>query len=389
MAQALLNNLNNIKTDEIYSINKFQDSADVSGFDFILGAKSSEISTSDEVTDVITEAELAAAIEYAVDNVTEAQNLENEGDVLGEVESTDTEDDENITTITDNEDSTMNIQLQAALENPTSVILLQSQLNTAKQNNQNSENENALIQQNTTAKNLISDKANICQSDGITFDSAKTNQKQEPSSSKTLRDVISDEMIEELNIEAVSSSASENNETSSDLMQQQTPQEQAVKIMLQDDITFDDIKIVSNVKTTAEANPARILDQITRQMESMNNTSKLNIVLNPETLGKVMLQIINSKEGLTAHFTVTNQDTQNALIKGLAGLRESLLAQGISVDNVVVKMSEGEFESEYKFDWTEQENSKNGQREQGGKKQKQEEKDFEQMMFEINNQDLG
>ena len=158
--------------------------------------------------------------------------------------------------------------------------------------------------------------------------------------------------------------------------------------MLHGDIKFDEIKDISmqsQIKQ-AEVSTGRIIEQITKQMEGMYNSSKVNIILNPASLGKVVLQLVNSKEGLVAHFTVTSAETQNALIKGLAGLKESLLAQGINVDNIVIKLSDSEMndKEQNNQDLTDQEHSAGGNKGQGSRKQKQEKKNFEQMMFEIN-----
>ena len=93
-------------------------------------------------------------------------------------------------------------------------------------------------------------------------------------------------------------------------------------------------------------------------------------MLNPESLGKVNLQILNTKDGLSAQFTVTTNDARELLMKGIDGLKESLLAQGVNVDNISVKISDTE--EAYNPDWTEQE-SDGG--EKGQKQQKQEEKE--------------
>ena len=68
-------------------------------------------------------------------------------------------------------------------------------------------------------------------------------------------------------------------------------------------------------------------------------------------------------------------------MKGLDGLKDTLLAQGVSVDNVSVKLSESQ-EAEYNADWTEQEGSSGGNKEQRGSKEgsKDERERFEQMM---------
>ena len=436
MAQALLNNLTNIGK-EIYSCSDLQDIPSDVDFEQILDSKTKNIfdfeqksssetennnlnvqtnlqnteditnivdstaieNSTESLASVLEETTLAAAIEMAVDTVTDSSsgqindnnNNDNNGDVLESEENTDTEDSdteksatENTTTITENEDPTMNNkQLQTALENPTTLIVLQPQTNLKNQNENNASNEANIP---TERQISYSDKTETSLTEIFTLaESKKTTQKESTQNPKTLKEIVNEKVLRELNVESVS--ASEEGGSSSDIMQYQTPQEQAVKVMLHGDIKFDEIKDISmqnQIKQT-ETSTGRIIEQITKQMEGMYNTSKVNIILNPASLGKVVLQLINSKEGLTAHFTVTNSDTQNALMRGLAGLKESLLAQGISVDNIVVKLSESELsDNEQKQDWTEQEHSAGGNKGQGSRKQKQEKKNFEQMMFEIN-----
>lgn len=202
-----------------------------------------------------------------------------------------------------------------------------------------------------------------------------------------LQEIISKEIAEDLNIEALNTEGSES-ETGSDLMQNQSPQEYSVKAMIQGDLKFEDVnlKVISQnvVKQAQDVTPAKIVEQITKQMEGLYNSSKVNIVLNPESLGRLNIQLLNTKEGLTAQFTVMTQEARDLIMKGLDGLRESLLAQGVSVDNLIVKMNESSNlgNSESQFKWGE--GSRGGNKERESKNQKEEEKPFEQMMYEIN-----
>jgi flagellar hook-length control protein FliK len=175
----------------------------------------------------------------------------------------------------------------------------------------------------------------------------------------------------------------------SDLMQNQSPQEQTARIMIQGDIKYETIasetaKNTAQVKT-ADITPSKIIEQISKQLEGMYNTSKLNMVLNPGSLGKVNLQLMNSKDGLIAQFTVTTKEAHELLLKGIDGLKENLLAQGVNFDNVSVKLDE--FESEYKFDWTEQEGSRGGNKQQNSKKQQEKDIEFDEL-FESKKDDV-
>ena len=219
----------------------------------------------------------------------------------------------------------------------------------------------------------------------------------EESEGKTLEELVDEDTLRELNIESVETDTSSGEEESSDLMQNQTAEEQGIKASLQQaDGNFGELKTdstQSNVSLQAakptgnsDVTPSKIIDQISKQMENMNTGSKVNIVLNPESLGKVSVQLINTKEGLSAQFTVATQDAKNLIMKGLDGLKDSLLAQGVNVDNVTVKLSETQ-ESEYNADWTEQEGSRGGNKEQGSHKGQKEKEHFEEMMSFAQNEE--
>lgn len=203
---------------------------------------------------------------------------------------------------------------------------------------------------------------------------------------KTLEDIVDEEILSELKIESVEADTS-GESASSDLMKNQTAEEVGVKAMLHASADFAEFKLEAepvvsslNQKPAADVTPGKIIEQITQQMDKIFNGSKLNIVLNPESLGRVSLQIINTKEGLSAQFTVTSQEARNLIMKGLDGLKETLVSHGVNVDSVSVKLNETQ-EAEYNADWTEQEGSRGGNKEQGRSKgEEKEQQKFEQMM---------
>ena len=181
-------------------------------------------------------------------------------------------------------------------------------------------------------------------------------------------------------------------------MQRQTPEEVAIKTMIDKDTEIFDVR-VDRVQTTqtvqvnsskpVEVNASRILEQITKQMEGLQSGSKVNIVLNPESLGKVNVQLLSTKEGLMAQLTVTTQEAKDILMKGLDGLKDTLLAQGVNVDNVSVKVADTQ-KSEYEQDWTEQEGSKGGNKGQRNPDREEKEKGaFEKMMAQTLEKENG
>ena len=207
---------------------------------------------------------------------------------------------------------------------------------------------------------------------------------------------IDEEILKDLKIESFS--AESNTSNGEGLMQNQTPEEHVVKTLIQQDTEAFELNVEQVQKTnnsqqpqakTVEVNPSRIIDQISKHLETLQNNSKVNIVLNPESLGKVNIQLLTSKEGLTAQFTVATQEARDLLMKGLDGLKETLTSHGVGVDNVSVKIADSQ-KSEYRQDWTEQEGSRGGNKNQEQPNREEKEKGlFEKMMAETIEEENG
>lgn len=214
--------------------------------------------------------------------------------------------------------------------------------------------------------------------------------------SEELDKLLDEDLLKELKIESVQSDTESFSQM--DFMNQQTPEEYAVKAMINDSVEAFELKLeassnVQNVQQvqvkTTEINPSRIIEQITKHLEGLQNNSKVNIVLNPESLGKVNIQLLSSKDGLTAQFTVTTQEAKDLLMKGLDGLKDSLLSHGVTVDNVSVRVTDAQ-KSEYDADWTEREGSKGGNKEQRQSGKDEKEKNlFEEMMAQTMENENG
>lgn len=214
----------------------------------------------------------------------------------------------------------------------------------------------------------------------------ETKETTETDSKKSIHDVLDEEQLQELNVEAFEAEAS-SEQSGSDLMQNQTPQEQGIKALIQADVEFKEVKptevqAAQKPAPSQEANPSKIIEQISKQMEGLKSGSRVNMILNPESLGKVAIQLINTKEGLSAQFTVATQEARNLIMKGLDGLKETLLSHGVNIDNVSVKLSDTQ-ESEYNPDWTDQEHSEGRKQQQNSKKDEKQKEQFEQMMSSL------
>jgi len=117
-------------------------------------------------------------------------------------------------------------------------------------------------------------------------------------------------------------------------------------------------------KTGQVVSKENILSQIHDKLQMMNkiSNSKMTMVLNPESLGKVTVQLSNTNNGIMAEMFVDSTEVKELLDRSLSSLRESLTSQGVSVDNVTVKLSESS--NNTKMDYTEQENSDKHERNQ-------------------------
>ncbi|MCQ2753915.1 MAG: flagellar hook-length control protein FliK [bacterium] len=263
-------------------------------------------------------------------------------------------------------------------------------------------------------------------------DAVKVYDKQTAKSTSEITDAdlgLDEGVLEDLNIESISAET-EGNSGNEDFSQEQSPEELAMKTIIEKDKEHNDkkfdIKISAEQEVTTsqapatsseesvvtptvgdaqpigaathtaqvqhtpatEISPSKIIEQITKQLEKMHNTSKVNIVLNPASLGKVTIEIAKSAEGMSAQFTVATQEAREILMKGLDGLKETLLSHGVNADNVNVKLNDTQ-KSEYKQDWTEQEGSKGGNKEQSRQNKEKQKGLFEKMMAQAEHSENG
>lgn len=217
------------------------------------------------------------------------------------------------------------------------------------------------------------------------------------SDGENIEDIVDEDILKELNIESIEADADSSDFQDDSLMSKQTVEEHAIKAMINQDSVSFDVKMdkaLESQKVQAQAKPvevtpSKIMEQITKQMDGLYNNSKVNIVLNPESLGKINIQLMNSKEGLTAQFTVTTPEARDLLMKGIDGLKETLTAHGVGVDNVSVKLSDTQ-KSDNNQNWTEQDGSRGGNKGQGQPNREQKEKGlFEKMMAQADKNENG
>ena len=98
-------------------------------------------------------------------------------------------------------------------------------------------------------------------------------------------------------------------------------------------------KILNNAEMNSQLNKSDIMNQINSRFSELQNSgsSKITIVLRPENLGRIHLEIVNSHDGITAKMATENQQVKELLDKNMDALRASLSNQGVNVNNLKVE----------------------------------------------------
>lgn len=82
-----------------------------------------------------------------------------------------------------------------------------------------------------------------------------------------------------------------------------------------------------------------IMSQFNTKFNEMlqGGQNKVSMVLQPESLGRVSVEIVNSKDGIVAKMTTENQQVKELLDKNMEALRSNLSSQGVNVNNIKVE----------------------------------------------------
>ena len=86
-----------------------------------------------------------------------------------------------------------------------------------------------------------------------------------------------------------------------------------------------------------------ILDQITAKFDQLKNNgnAKITLTLRPNDLGRVVIEMSQDKNGVSATILAQNEDVKKLLEQDIEGLKTKLAQAGVQVDNVVIKTAEG------------------------------------------------
>lgn len=126
--------------------------------------------------------------------------------------------------------------------------------------------------------------------------------------------------------------------------------EQIAKLSVEDATTSADSflsKLESKLNGTTKVansqnstlNKSDIMSQMNAKFGEMQQAgqNKVSIILQPENLGKVSVEIMNSKDGIVAKMTTDNQQVKELFDKNVEALKTSLSAQGVNVNSIKVE----------------------------------------------------
>lgn len=133
---------------------------------------------------------------------------------------------------------------------------------------------------------------------------------------------------------------------------------------------FDKTLAQTTTKSQTISN-SELLSQINNKLSTSQETgtSRITMILKPESLGRLHIELKNGQNGLTANITAENASVKEALDKNLDNLKNTLSSQGLNVTNVSVKVDESQKQSPSDFQ-QEQQNYKDGENKSNSNQQK-------------------
>lgn len=155
------------------------------------------------------------------------------------------------------------------------------------------------------------------------------------------------EVVENQSTEKETLTSDEDTNNNSLLNQNQNANEAVVTTPVETNVTGQ----VSDTSFTqfssyASVDTVQIMEQIVEQMRVTisETTQSMEMQLNPENLGKVVVHISSEEGVVNAQFTANNEIVKEALEAQVATLRENLNQAGVKVDAIEVTIASHEFE---------------------------------------------
>lgn len=99
---------------------------------------------------------------------------------------------------------------------------------------------------------------------------------------------------------------------------------------------------VASATSQQTLSDTEILAQINNKLTlpQDNTSNKVNIILQPEQLGKISVEILQTKDGIVAKMVADTVQVKDILDKSIESLKNNLASQGVNVNNITVKVEE-------------------------------------------------
>lgn len=93
---------------------------------------------------------------------------------------------------------------------------------------------------------------------------------------------------------------------------------------------------------TQTLNQNDIMSQVNAKFEQLQQSgnNKVSIVLQPENLGRVSVEIMSTKEGVVAKMLTDNQQVKDIFDKNIDALKNNLSSQGVNVNSIKVECTQ-------------------------------------------------
>ncbi|MBR2068637.1 MAG: flagellar hook-length control protein FliK [Candidatus Gastranaerophilales bacterium] len=109
------------------------------------------------------------------------------------------------------------------------------------------------------------------------------------------------------------------------------------------------IKNVQNIaqNPTKETPETNILNQIGDKLYQLKDSQKLTLVLRPNDLGRLSIELTTDKNGLTTQIIAQNEHVRNYIEKNIHTLRSQLTEAGVNVNSIQIKTAGQDNSSTY------------------------------------------
>ena len=170
-------------------------------------------------------------------------------------------------------------------------------------------------------------------------------------------------------MDAMSESGSQGASADESMWNQQTASQTSYREDSAPAISQQEGTMLNFVKNMVQVNMQQMIDIVNQVVEKLQSSMKdgqttLEMQLNPERLGRMLVSVTSREGVMTANFTVQNEEARAALESQIISLRENLEQRNLKVDAVEVSVSDFTFSQSGQADTGDQKefNQGNGKR---------------------------